>query len=1062
MFPTSPAPSENRRAQASRPQQGGNRAAFAPASAGYAQGTTYAGNSEMLAPPYTSARTSRPTYPDPALAIGTQEPYFMGSTDAAFSQQTAGRPSQVTNFGDRNGSSLGDSDPYNSSVGHPQMVRTPARLSYEQPAFGLPSGLPIQRWDLTRSDAVTPSAGVLHRSAASLSQAQPGHYQDWSIDPRVRQPSGPAGIAGESWSDDWITQTIPHDRWWGSASAMGGPPLPSSQYGYVDVAAMNEMQAQRLAQGFIGGGSASHRAPVQSDEARSAYLEGNDHGPSDNLGYDVDDDEHPVHTTASPFQAPPATQSPYSTNVALPPVNWAGDSQVQQGVQANNVARPSKRTRASKRASGSQVQHGTQANNVAPPSKKTGASKRTRKREPTRTNPHNGMFEHRKNDREDWQPAIRHSTIFQPLLQWAKSLCRYVVPPKRGAAVGDETAPVPGHEEWAEARNRRPDILFQLEPPEGGVQPAVGHAMMFTYNGLRVIDRHNKWMRLWADVPVTVSSEIEGWHIEALQRRNPDLTIPDLQARMLDSTPYATTGTSTITNRSMRFRKESFNVSWGIWRKQTRYTLDWLKALLPQRCLDENSTRCLTRDLSEEGKTALTSYLAMNAAGRMAELAKLRSASPLAVHPQAQSSVGSSAQAPVQTAGAGPLARHQRRARPLDATVSRPSNKVHAEGREDRQTNPRSTQPSNRQKRPLDDDESITRVDSRHQEHPEDEQENNASDAPRKRLRHNLSSPPVGSSPARDINPESDHLQDGDPDTGSPSSPGSPLHSDELVEDDEDAIQQDQDTMLNDPDLAGDALDASEYDQDTFEDTLSDTWEQFDARLHPGRFIADEEQDDVDLVNQIQDAPLDFWSDVDPSAQLTQDSLTTMLDEDPASLARIYLRVGLPYTIICLDDKVANKGLVRDEVPDGTVSLYPESLATLGLAPQSLKGAQADIQDLMNRSNSKAPVPRNHEHIQAEDNAEQKFRAAYLPVGKTYIIICHGDQVAHKAVTVKGDVTDWKEHTLEATLEDIGNLLAELEELGFEEYNLEISDLEWPPTPDDNEEFEEEPSRDDL
>ena len=53
MFPTSPAPSENRRAQASRPQQGGNRAALAPASAGYTQGMMYAGNPEMLAPPYT-------------------------------------------------------------------------------------------------------------------------------------------------------------------------------------------------------------------------------------------------------------------------------------------------------------------------------------------------------------------------------------------------------------------------------------------------------------------------------------------------------------------------------------------------------------------------------------------------------------------------------------------------------------------------------------------------------------------------------------------------------------------------------------------------------------------------------------------------------------------------------------------------------------------------------------------------------------------------------------------------------------------------------------------------
>ena len=58
MFPTWPNPSENRRAQPSRPQQGGNRAVLAPASAGYTQGTMYAGNSEMLAPPYTVSRSA--------------------------------------------------------------------------------------------------------------------------------------------------------------------------------------------------------------------------------------------------------------------------------------------------------------------------------------------------------------------------------------------------------------------------------------------------------------------------------------------------------------------------------------------------------------------------------------------------------------------------------------------------------------------------------------------------------------------------------------------------------------------------------------------------------------------------------------------------------------------------------------------------------------------------------------------------------------------------------------------------------------------------------------------
>lgn len=74
----------------------------------------------------------------------------------------------------------------------------------------------------------------------------------------------------------------------------------------------------------------------------------------------------------------------------------------------------------------------------------------------------------------------------------------------------------------------------------------------------------------WEDVPVTCSSEIEGWYIEALMRRNPALTYWDIQARMLDrflvkqkNSAMATRGpweTLTLTNRAIRFRERSFNV----------------------------------------------------------------------------------------------------------------------------------------------------------------------------------------------------------------------------------------------------------------------------------------------------------------------------------------------------------------------------------------------------------------------------------------------------------------------------------------------------------------------
>ena len=54
-------------------------------------------------------------------------------------------------------------------------------------------------------------------------------------------------------------------------------------------------------------------------------------------------------------------------------------------------------------------------------------------------------------------------------------------------------------------------------------------------------------------------------------RRNPDLTIADIQARMMDTFDYQVKegvirargpyGLTTLTNRTMRFRWESFNVT---------------------------------------------------------------------------------------------------------------------------------------------------------------------------------------------------------------------------------------------------------------------------------------------------------------------------------------------------------------------------------------------------------------------------------------------------------------------------------------------------------------------
>lgn len=128
-----------------------------------------------------------------------------------------------------------------------------------------------------------------------------------------------------------------------------------------------------------GGGLWYGQTPVQPVVVRSAYPGVNCHGPFDNFGSEIgdDDDEYLDHATASPDVAPHTAQQQYNTTyVALPTANGASGSQVQQRIQANGAARPPKMT---------------------------GGSKRPRIGEETRVN--NGQLEHRTNDKMGWRKS---------------------------------------------------------------------------------------------------------------------------------------------------------------------------------------------------------------------------------------------------------------------------------------------------------------------------------------------------------------------------------------------------------------------------------------------------------------------------------------------------------------------------------------------------------------------------------------------------------------------------------------------------------------------------------
>ena len=85
------------------------------------------------------------------------------------------------------------------------------------------------------------------------------------------------------------------------------------------------------------------------------------------------------------------------------------------------------------------------------------------------------------------------------------------------------------------------------------------------------------------------------------------MTLPDFQKRMVDGTPYVRNST-TLTNRTMRFRARSWNHTWGLRKASSDAHLEWLRNALPEQCIEDNSTRAVYRDPTQEEEKELEAF----------------------------------------------------------------------------------------------------------------------------------------------------------------------------------------------------------------------------------------------------------------------------------------------------------------------------------------------------------------------------------------------------------------------------------------------------------------------
>ena len=114
-------------------------------------------------------------------------------------------------------------------------------------------------------------------------------------------------------------------------------------------------------------------------------------------------------------------------------------------------------------------------------------------------------------------------------------------------------------------------------------------------------------MRWFSGLPATLSSAVEGFRMDAIQKSNPKITWADILAR----TPSrfidwrgATRGALTVTalsNKTTRFRRQAGVLSWEVKDADcNRVCKDFFRQLMGVGCIQANNTSSFGRDLTRQ------------------------------------------------------------------------------------------------------------------------------------------------------------------------------------------------------------------------------------------------------------------------------------------------------------------------------------------------------------------------------------------------------------------------------------------------------------------------------
>ncbi len=168
----------------------------------------------------------------------------------------------------------------------------------------------------------------------------------------------------------------------------------------------------------------------------------------------------------------------------------------------------------------------------------------------------------------------------------------------------------------------------------------------FFWNTRRVIDRDNLGMRWFDDLPATISSAVEDFRLDAIQKLNPNIEWEDIWGRTPNEfrtgkEPGIRTRSAltvpALSNRTLRFRREAGTLAWD--RKDeigNEIALEFFRDLMGEDCIRDNNTFAFGRDLRPEEVDRLDEYLRVEKLPERAQARRRATAARAAAKRQTQ------------------------------------------------------------------------------------------------------------------------------------------------------------------------------------------------------------------------------------------------------------------------------------------------------------------------------------------------------------------------------------------------------------------------------------------